>query len=206
MISEKEVLAALNKFEEKIKNLKLENERLKQENADLKKQIEENNSTALKINDLIDKIDKLYKNNEEQKNFLMQSLTKNKESVNTDLNVDSMMTKIKENDAATSEVDDKINEIKSERFTQKYEWGRASKRTLNLFIDFINSLWYNAPRVNNIFVLKSLEQSKGILDDESLNTFMNYLYKKGFVIKRNDELVSQYTKEIVLKSIEKVIE
>lgn len=223
MISEKDVLDALNRFEDRIKQLKLEKEalmndnskkeltitqladertKLLQENQKLKEDSSIIKNSLQEIKDKLNEVEKIKQENKE----LTELLKSSKEAIDTDLNVDSMMTKIKENDVKTSVVDDKLNEIKSERFTERYEWGRASKRTLNMFIDFVNALWYNAPKVNNLYILTSVDKAKGILDEESLNTFLDYLYKKGFVAKRDNETVSQFPKELILKNIEKTLD
>lgn len=129
---------------------------------------------------------------------------KSKTKLSTDLNVDDMLLKIKQTEATTSEVDDKMKEIRHSKFTSQYEWGRASRKTLELFIMFVTSLWKDAPLTGNYYILNSIVDCRGEIDDETLKLFTSYLFDKGIIENRqSNELVSAYRINDVITLITK---
>lgn len=123
----------------------------------------------------------------------------------SDLDIDSMITKIHNNDVKDSEVDEKLKEIKNERFTIQYEWGRATKDTEKKFVDFIKRLWEDYAVVGNYKVLNKIADVRGDLDDGTMNTFLRFLLDKKLIERRdNCEIVSSAELERVLAVITKV--
>lgn len=123
----------------------------------------------------------------------------------SDLDIDSMITRIHNNDVKDSEVDEKMKEIKNERFTIQYEWGRATKETEKKFVDFIKRLWEGYVVVGNYKVLNKIADVRGDLDDGTMNTFLRFLLDKKLIERRdNGEIVSSAELERVLAVITKV--
>lgn len=122
----------------------------------------------------------------------------------SDLDIDDMMTKIHSSDYDTSEVDEKLKEIKNDRFTNQYEWGRATKETEEKFVEFVKRLWDDYVVVGNYKILNRIANVKYNLDDNTLNTFVNYLLNKKFIIERNhDEYITSYDVDTVIQNIVK---
>ena len=123
----------------------------------------------------------------------------------SDLDIDSMITRIHNNDVKDSEVDEKLKEIKNERFTIQYEWGRATKETERKFIDFVKRLWDGYAVVGNYKVLNKVADVRGDLDDCTMNTFLRFLLDRKLIERRdNGEVVSSAELERTLAVITKV--
>ena len=123
----------------------------------------------------------------------------------SDIDIDSMITKIHNNDVKDSEVDEKLKEIKNERFTIQYEWGRATKETEKKFVDFIKRLWEGYVVVGNYKVLNKIADVRGDLDDGTMNTFLRFLLDRKLIERRdNGEIVSSAELERILAVITKV--
>ena len=122
----------------------------------------------------------------------------------SDLDIDSMITRIHNNDVKDSEVDEKLKEIKNERFTIQYEWGRATKETERKFVEFIKRLW-DGYAVGNYKVLNKIADVRGDLDDGTMNTFLRFLLDRKLIERRdNGEIVSSAELERILAVITKV--
>ena len=123
----------------------------------------------------------------------------------SDLDIDSMITRIHNNDVKDSEVDEKLKEIKNERFTIQYEWGRATKETERKFVEFIKRLWDGYAVVGNYKVLNKIADVRGDLDDGTMNTFLRFLLDRKLIERRdNGEVVSSSELERILAVITKV--
>ena len=123
----------------------------------------------------------------------------------SDLDIDSMITKIHNNDVKNSEVDEKLKEIKNERFTIQYEWGRATKETERKFVDFVKRLWEGFAVVGKYKVLNKIPDVQGDLDDGTMNTFLRFLLDRKLIERRdNGEIVSSAELERILAVITKV--
>ena len=123
----------------------------------------------------------------------------------SDLDIDSMITRIHNNDVKDSEVDEKLKEIKNERFTIQYEWGRATKETERKFVEFIKRLWDGYVVVGNYKVLNKIADVRGDLDDGTMNTFLRFLLDRKLIERRDDgEVVSSSELERILAVITKV--
>lgn len=123
----------------------------------------------------------------------------------SDLDIDSMITRIHNNDVKDSEVDEKLKEIKNERFTIQYEWGRATKETERKFVEFIKRLWDGYVVVGNYKVLNKIADVRGDLDDGTMNTFLRFLLDRKLIERRdNGEVVSSSELERILAVITKV--
>ena len=123
----------------------------------------------------------------------------------SELDIDSMITKIHNNDVKDSEVDEKLKEIKNERFTIQYEWGRATKETEKKFVDFVKRLWDGFVVVGNYKVLNKISDVRGDLDDCTMNTFLRFLLDRKLIERRdNGEVVSSAELERILAVITKV--
>ena len=123
----------------------------------------------------------------------------------SDLDIDSMITRIHNNDVKDSEVDEKLKEIKNERFTIQYEWGRATKETERKFVEFIKRLWDGYVVVGNYKVLNKIADVQGDLDDGTMNTFLRFLLDRKLIERRdNGEIVSSAELERILAVITKV--
>ena len=123
----------------------------------------------------------------------------------SDLDIDSMITRIHNNDVKDSEVDEKLKEIKNERFTIQYEWGRATKETERKFVEFIKRLWDVYVVVGNYKVLNKIADVRGDLDDGTMNTFLRFLLDRKLIERRdNGEVVSSSELERILAVITKV--
>lgn len=123
----------------------------------------------------------------------------------SDLDIDSMITRIHNNDVKDSEVDEKLKEIKNERFTIQYEWGRATKETERKFVEFIKRLWDGYVVVGNYKVLNKIADVRGDLDDGTMNTFIRFLLDRKLIERRdNGEVVSSSELERILAVITKV--
>lgn len=123
----------------------------------------------------------------------------------SELDIDSMITRIHNNDVKDSEVDAKLKEIRNERFTIQYEWGRATKETEKKFVDFVKRLWEDFAVIGNYKVLNKIADVKGDLDDNTLNTFIRFLLDRKLIERRdNGETVSTADLEKVVDIITKV--
>lgn len=123
----------------------------------------------------------------------------------SDLDIDSMITRIHNNDVKDSEVDEKLKEIKNERFTIQYEWGRATKETERKFVEFIKRLWDGYVVVGNYKVLNKIADVRGDLDDGTMNTFLRFLLDRKLIECRdNGEVVSSSELERILAVVTKV--
>ena len=123
----------------------------------------------------------------------------------SDLDIDSMITRIHNNDVKDSEVDEKLKEIKNERFTIQYEWGRATKETERKFVEFIKRLWDGYAVVGNYKVLNKIADVRGDLDDGTMNTFLRFLLDRKLIERRdNGEILSSAELERILAVITKV--
>ena len=123
----------------------------------------------------------------------------------SDLDIDSMITRIHNNDVKDYEVDEKLKEIKNERFTIQYEWGRATKETERKFVEFIKRLWDGYVVVGNYKVLNKIADVRGDLDDGTMNTFLRFLLDRKLIERRdNGEVVSSSELERILAVITKV--
>ena len=123
----------------------------------------------------------------------------------SDLDIDSMITRIHNNDVKDSEVDEKLKEIKNERFTIQYEWGRATKETERKFVDFVKRLWEGFAVVGKYKVLNKIPDVQGDLDDGTMNTFLRFLLDRKLIERRdNGEIVSSAELERILAVITKV--
>ena len=123
----------------------------------------------------------------------------------SDLDIDSMITRIHNNAVKDSEVDEKLKEIKNERFTIQYEWGRATKETERKFVEFIKRLWDGYVVVGNYKVLNKIADVRGDLDDGTMNTFLRFLLDRKLIERRdNGEVVSSSELERILAVITKV--
>ena len=123
----------------------------------------------------------------------------------SDLDIDSMITRIHNNDVKDSEVDEKLKEIKNERFTIQYEWGRATKETERKFVEFIKRLWDGYVVVGNYKVLNKIADVRGDLDDGTMNTFLRFLLDRKLIERRdNGEVESSSELERILAVITKV--
>lgn len=276
MISEEEVLESLDKFGDKIKQLRQENEELKafaeklsSDHADewakqqevitnLREQLEQPSSDpryegAMKVihhvvedtiegkyeplveklqtenrilgeramqlqtdkNSLLDKVNELkadiekLKGDVDRKDKMLEAVNNRLKSFSkapsSDLDIDSMITRIHNSEVETSEVDNKLNEIKNERFTNQYEWGRATKETELKFVDFVERLWSGHQIVNNYRILNHISNVRGDLDDNTMNTFVRYLLDVGLIQKRdNGEVITTYDLSYTIARITKV--
>lgn len=188
---------------EKIKKEKLDTaaDEIQQQTNDLKKELSNFSSDLFNENiSLRNSIDSLKKQLDEKEEKIKELMTP-KEVVMND-NIDSMMRKIKVNEVETSAVDKKLDEIKNERFTQQYEWGRATKSTLELFIKFIKRLWYQAPKVGGLYILNKVEECSNNIDTETLSTFYSYLMKSLLISKRdNGDIVSSFSEDDAIKKV-----
>ena len=132
-------------------------------------------------------------------------LTSFSKAPSSDLDIDSMITRIHNNDVKDSEVDEKLKEIKNERFTIQYEWGRATKETERKFVEFIKRLWDGYAVVGNYKVLNKIADVRGDLDDGTMNTFLRFLLDRKLIERRdNGEIVSSAELERILAVITKV--
>ena len=123
----------------------------------------------------------------------------------SDLDIDSMITRIHNNDVKDSEVDEKLKEIKNERFTIQYEWGRATKETERKFVEFIKRLWDGYVVVGNYKLLNKIADVQGDLDDGTMNTFLRFLLDRKLIERRdNGEVVSSSELERILAVVTKV--
>ena len=164
--------------------------------------------------DLIDKVNEMKADTERLK-ASVDAKDKSLEAINnrlksfskesSELDIDSMITRIHNNDVKHSEVDAKLKEIRNERFTIQYEWGRATKETERKFVDFVKRLWADFAVIGNYKVLNKIADVKGDLDDNTLNTFIRFLLDKKLIERRdNGETVSTAELEKVVDVITKV--
>lgn len=164
--------------------------------------------------DLVDKV-RVMKADTERLKASVDAKDKSLEAINnrlksfskesSELDIDSMITRIHNNDVKDSEVDAKLKEIKNERFTIQYEWGRATKETEKKFVDFVKRLWEDFAVIGNYKVLNKIADVKGDLDDNTLNTFIRFLLDRKLIERRdNGETVSTAELEKVVDVITKV--
>lgn len=164
--------------------------------------------------DLVDKVKEMKADSERLK-ASVDAKDKSLEAINnrlksfskdsSELDIDSMITRIHNNDVKHSEVDAKLKEIRNERFTIQYEWGRATKETEKKFVDFVKRLWADFAVIGNYKVLNKIVDVKGDLDDNTLNTFIRFLLDRKLIERRdNGETVSTADLEKVVDVITKV--
>lgn len=164
--------------------------------------------------DLVDKVKEMKADTERLK-ASVDAKDKSLEAINnrlksfskesSELDIDSMITKIHNNDVKHSEVDAKLKEIRNERFTIQYEWGRATKETEKKFVGFVKRLWDDYAVIGNYKVLNKIADVKGDLDDNTLNTFIRFLLDRKLIERRdNGETVSTADLEKVVDVITKV--
>ncbi len=123
----------------------------------------------------------------------------------SDLDIDQMITKIHTSDVKTSEVDKKLKEIKNERFTVQYEWGRATAETAEKFVNFVKRLWQDKARVGDYYILNKIADVREGLDDNTMNTFLRFLLDTNIIYKRdNSEIISSKELDDVVARITKV--
>lgn len=191
-------------YEPLVKKLEDENKvlgerciQLQKDKGDLVDKVKEMKADAERLKASVDAKDKsLEAINNRLKSFSKES---------SELDIDSMITRIHNNDVKHSEVDAKLKEIRNERFTIQYEWGRATKDTEKKFVDFVKRLWEDYAVVGNYKVLNKIADVRGDLDDGTMNTFLRFLLDKKLIERRdNGEIVSSAELERVLAVITKV--
>lgn len=191
-------------YEPLVKKLEDENKalgerciQLQKDKGDLVDKVKEMKADAEKLKASVDAKDKsLEAINNRLKSFSKES---------SELDIDSMITRIHNNDVKHSEVDAKLKEIRNERFTIQYEWGRATKETEKRFVDFVKRLWNDYAVIGNYKVLNKIAEVKGDLDDNTLNTFIRFLLDRKLIERRdNGETVSTAELEKVVDVITKV--
>lgn len=191
-------------YEPLVKKLEDENKalgerciQLQKDKGDLVDKVKEMKADAEKLKASVDAKDKsLEAINNRLKSFSKES---------SELDIDSMITRIHNNDVKHSEVDAKLKEIRNERFTIQYEWGRATKETEKRFVDFVKRLWKDYAVIGNYKVLNKIVDVKGDLDDNTLNTFIRFLLDRKLIERRdNGETVSTAELEKVVDVITKV--
>ena len=191
-------------YEPLVKKLEDENKaigerciQLQKDKGDLVDKVKEMKADAEKLKASVDAKDKsLEAINNRLKSFSKES---------SELDIDSMITRIHNNDVKHSEVDAKLKEIRNERFTIQYEWGRATKETEKKFVDFVKRLWEGFAVIGNYKVLNKIAEVKGDLDDNTLNTFIRFLLDRKLIERRdNGETVSTAELEKVVDVITKV--
>mgnify|MGYP002511896082 FL=1 len=191
-------------YEPLVKKLEDENKalgerciQLQKDKGDLVDKVKEMKADTEKLKASVDAKDKsLEAINNRLKSFSKES---------SELDIDSMITKIHNNDVKHSEVDAKLKEIRNERFTVQYEWGRATKDTEKRFVDFVKRLWDDYAVIGNYKVLNKINAVKGDLDDNTLNTFIRFLLDRKLIECRdNGETVSTAELEKVVDVITKV--
>ena len=191
-------------YEPLVKKLEDENKaigerciQLQKDKGDLVDKVNEMKADAERLKASVDAKDKsLEAINNRLKSFSKES---------SELDIDSMITRIHNNDVKHSEVDAKLKEIRNERFTIQYEWGRATKETEKKFVDFVKRLWNDYAVIGNYKVLNKIAEVKGDLDDNTLNTFIRFLLDRKLIERRdNGETVSTAELEKVVDVITKV--
>lgn len=191
-------------YEPLVKKLEDENKaigerciQLQKDKGDLVDKVKEMKADAEKLKASVDAKDKSL----EAINNRLKSFSKD----SSELDIDSMITRIHNNDVKHSEVDAKLKEIRNERFTIQYEWGRATKETEKKFVDFVKRLWADFAVIGNYKVLNKIAEVKGDLDDNTLNTFIRFLLDRKLIERRdNGETVSTAELEKVVDVITKV--
>lgn len=191
-------------YEPLVKKLEDENKaigerciQLQKDKGDLVDKVKEMKADAEKLKASVDAKDKSL----EAINNRLKSFSKD----SSELDIDSMITRIHNNDVKHSEVDAKLKEIRNERFTIQYEWGRATKETEKKFVDFVKRLWADFAVIGNYKVLNKIVDVKGDLDDNTLNTFIRFLLDRKLIERRdNGETVSTAELEKVVDVITKV--
>ena len=191
-------------YEPLVKKLEDENKvlgerciQLQKDKGDLVDKVKEMKADAERLKASVDAKDKsLEAINNRLKSFSKES---------SELDIDSMITRIHNNDVKHSEVDAKLKEIRNERFTIQYEWGRATKETEKRFVDFVKRLWNDYAVIGNYKVLNKIAEVKGDLDDNTLNTFIRFLLDRQLIERRdNGETVSTADLKKVVDVITKV--
>lgn len=179
-------------------------ESVKSENELLNKNFEESKSKIAELENQLKSLKEAADNKDRSLEAINNRLKSFYKATSDDLDIDNMITKIHTSDYDTSDVDEKLKEIKNDRFTNQYEWGRATKETEEMFIDFVKRLWDNYAVVGNYKILNRISDVKNGLDDITLNTFVKYLLDKKFIIERDtSEYISTYDVDTVIQSIMK---
>ena len=161
--------------------------------------------------DLLDQVRKLtseisqLKSSLNEKTISIDEISKRIKGLNdSELDIDTMITKIHTTDVKTSAVDEKLKEIKSERFTNQYSWGRATKETEKKFVDFVTRLWSGSAIVGNYKVLNKISDTRSDLDDNTMNSFLRFLLNEHIIENRdNGEIISSYELPYVISVITK---
>lgn len=179
-------------------------ESVKSENDLLNKNFEESKSKITELENQLKSLKEAADNKDRSLEAINNRLKSFYKATSDDLDIDNMITKIHTSDYDTSDVDKKLKEIKNDRFTNQYEWGRATKETEERFIDFVKRLWSDYAVVGNYKILNRISEIKNDLDDNTLNTFIKYLIDKKFIIERDtDEYITSYDVKDVITSITK---
>ena len=258
MISEQEVMDSLDRFGERIKDLKSQVAQLTSENESLRKQLEDGSDVqkqyegAMKVvhhvvedtiegkyeplvakleeenrilgervlqlqkdkGSLTDKINEQkadierLKGESDKKDQTLEAINNRLKSFSkapsSDLDIDSMITKIHNSEVETSAVDSEMDKIRKERFTDQYEWGRATKETAMKFVEFVERLWEGYAVVGNNKILNRIPDVKGGLDDNTVNTFLRFLLDNGLIQRRdNGEIITTYELKDIIERITK---
>lgn len=200
----KEGKAAQEQYESLVAQLQEENRalserafQLQKDNDTLTNEVSVLKSEAEKLKSQVGDKDKTL----EAINSRLKSFSK---ATSSDLDIDSMITKIHNSEVVTSEIDSEMDKIRKERFTDQYEWGRATKDTVMKFVEFAERLWEGYAIVGNNKILNRIPDVKGGLDDNTINTFLRFLLDKGLIQRRdNGEIISTYELKDIIDRITK---
>ncbi len=193
-----------SKYEPLVAKLEEENRTLGERVLQLQK---DNGSLTDKINEQKVDIERL-KGELDKKDQTLEAINNRLKSFSkapsSDLDIDSMITKIHNSKVETSAVDNEMDKIRKERFTDLYEWGRATKETVIKFVEFVERLWEGYVIVGNNKILNRIPDVKGGLDDNTVNTFLRFLLDKGLIQRRdNGEIITTYELKDIIERITK---
>lgn len=193
-----------SKYEPLVAKLEEENRTLGERVLQLQK---DNGSLTDKINEQKVDIERL-KGELDKKDQTLEAINNRLKSFSkvpsSDLDIDSMITKIHNSKVETSAVDNEMEKIRKERFTDRYEWGRATKETVIKFVEFVERLWEGYVIVGNNKILNRIPDVKGGLDDNTVNTFLRFLLDKGLIQRRdNGEIITTYELKDIIERITK---
>lgn len=193
-----------SKYEPLVAKLEEENRTLGERVLQLQK---DNGSLTDKINEQKVDIERL-KGELDKKDQTLEAINNRLKSFSkvpsSDLDIDSMITKIHNSKVETSAVDNEMDKIRKERFTDRYEWGRATKETVIKFVEFVERLWEGYAIVGNNKILNRIPDVKGGLDDNTVNTFLRFLLDKGLIQRRdNGEIITTYELKDIIERITK---
>lgn len=185
------------KLEEETRTLGERVLQLQKDNGSLTNKINEQKVDIERLKGELDKKDQTLK----AINNRLKSFSK---APSSDLDIDSMITKIHNSKVETSAVDNEMDKIRKERFTDQYEWGRATKETVIKFVEFVERLWEGYAIVGNNKILNRIPDVKGGLDDNTVNTFLHFLLDKGLIQRRdNGEIITTYELKDIIERITK---